>query len=77
MSRPAEEQAVHTVRVNGEGHMLAAGTHVEAIVARFAGAQSDGVAVAVNGEIIPRRHWREREVCNGDDIEIVRAVQGG
>lgn len=77
MSSPAKEQAMHTVRVNGDSHLLAAGTHVDAIVARFAGAQGDGVAVAVNGDIVPRREWSEREVCNGDDIEIVRAVQGG
>ena len=77
MSRPAKEQAMHSVRVNGEEHVLARGTHMDAIVARFAGAQSDGVAVAVNGDIVPRREWHEREVCNGDDIEIVRAVQGG
>ena len=40
-------------------------------------ASSDGIAVAVNGEVVPRTTWKEREVRNGDDIEIVRAVQGG
>ena len=77
MNRPAPDQTMHTVCVNGETRLLAKGTHVDAIVGLFAGGQEDGVAVAVNGEIIPRRQWREREVCNGDHLEIVRAVQGG
>ncbi len=77
MNRHGPDLAMPTVCVNGESRMLGAGTRVDAIVELFAGGQNDGVAVAVNGEIVPRRQWREREVCNGDDIEIVRAVQGG
>ena len=37
----------------------------------------DGVAVAINGAVVPRTKWLERQVHDGDDIEIVRAVQGG
>ena len=37
----------------------------------------DGIAVAVNGEVVPRNTWAQKEVQDGDDIEIVRAVQGG
>lgn len=36
-----------------------------------------GIAVAVNGEIVPRTHWGAREIVEGDALEIVGAVQGG
>jgi thiamine biosynthesis protein ThiS len=35
-----------------------------------------GVAVARNGEIVRRDEWTQ-PVEDGDEIEIVRAVQGG
>jgi len=65
------------LRVNGEDRFLLGVPHVEALVQQLAADELEGVAVAVNGEIVPRGKWLEREVQDGDDIEIVRAVQGG
>lgn len=36
-----------------------------------------GVAVAVNGTVVPRRTWRVRMLANGDQVEVLGAVQGG
>lgn len=36
-----------------------------------------GVAVAVDGEVVPRAQWDERELVDGSAVEIVGAVQGG
>lgn len=36
-----------------------------------------GVAVAHNSEVIPRGRWAAVEIKDGDDVEIVTAVQGG
>ena len=36
-----------------------------------------GVAVAVNSAVIPRSEWSGWELTEGDDIELVTAVQGG
>ena len=38
---------------------------------------TDGVAVARNGEIVPRSLWALTEVEPGDKLEIVTAVAGG
>lgn len=65
-----------TVRVNGETRNIAPDATVATVVSEVA-VDPAGVAVAVNGEIVPRARWHEREVEAGDDIEIVRAVQGG
>ena len=66
-----------SVRVNGELRSVAAGMKLATLVQWAAGAAGEGIAVAVNGAVVPRAQWQEREVGDGDDIEIVRAVQGG
>lgn len=37
----------------------------------------DGIAVAVNGEVVPKGLWGDRVLQVGDSVEIIRAVQGG
>lgn len=36
-----------------------------------------GVAAAVNDRVVPRSAWATTELCAGDRVEIVTAVQGG
>jgi sulfur carrier protein len=35
------------------------------------------VAVAVAGEVIPRGRWTTTSLGDGDQIEVVAAIQGG
>ncbi len=39
--------------------------------------ERQGIAVAVNGTIVPRSRWRDRRLDDCDEVEIVGAVQGG
>jgi sulfur carrier protein len=36
-----------------------------------------GLAVAVNREVVPRGQWPLRILCAGDKVDIVRAIGGG
>jgi len=36
-----------------------------------------GVAVAVNGEVVPRAEWDQNSIKPNDKIEIVHIVRGG
>ncbi len=36
-----------------------------------------GIAVALNGEVVPRAAWKQTALRPGDVVEIVRARQGG
>ena len=36
-----------------------------------------GVAMAINGELVPRQEWESVRLAAGDHVELVRAVQGG
>ncbi|WP_291793204.1 sulfur carrier protein ThiS [Brevibacterium sp.] len=36
-----------------------------------------GIAVAVDGAVVPRSRWRSTAVATAQEIEIVTAMQGG
>ena len=64
------------VVVNGEPRVVPASTTVEALVA-LVGIEWRGVAVAVNGEVVPRSAWPDSSLATGARIEIVTAAAGG
>jgi sulfur carrier protein len=37
----------------------------------------NGIAVALNMEMIPRSLWESTPIAEGDDLEIITARQGG
>jgi sulfur carrier protein len=39
--------------------------------------QPRGVAVAVNGEVVPRTDWPATVLRGGDRVEVLSAAQGG
>jgi sulfur carrier protein len=66
-----------TVTLNGERRVLPDGATIRAAV-KESGANGDrGVAVAVDGEVVPRGEWDGVELRDGQQVEVVRAVQGG
>ena len=64
------------VTVNGERRPIPAKTTVGELVAMVT-ELATGVAAAVNGEIVPRRSWPGTPLRDGDQVEVVTAVQGG
>ena len=70
----AQEQSI---RVNGESEPFAA-TTLEALLAeKTVDTGQRGIAVALNGAVVPRAAWPETALHPGDSVEIVRARQGG
>jgi sulfur carrier protein len=64
------------VVLNGERRELAgASTVADAVSAVRAPAR--GVAVAVDGEVVPRGEWDRRVLGEGQRVEVLQAVQGG
>jgi sulfur carrier protein len=64
------------VTVNGEPREIPAGTSL-AQLTRQVTDQQTGIAVAVNGEVVSRRGWLATPLAEGDQVEVVTAVQGG
>jgi sulfur carrier protein len=65
-----------TVTLNGEPRELPEGATIE-MALRELGAPDRGVAVAVDGEVVPRGDWASTPVRDGQQVEVLRAVQGG
>lgn len=66
------------VLVNGDPRELVNGTTVAGVVESLSGIpRGRGVAVAVDGEVVPRGCWDRTELAEGAHVEVVVAVQGG
>jgi sulfur carrier protein len=67
-----------TIELNGERVEIASGARVGDAVARSgADPERRGVAVAVDGEVVPRSAWDRTELREGQRVEVVGAIQGG
>ena len=66
------------ITVNGSPAELDDGTMVtDAVVSAGHGGGAFGVAVAVNGEVVPRTGWSTTPLREGDRVEVLVAAQGG
>ncbi len=66
------------VLINGEPHELPEDATVEtAVVALGAPEGGRGMAVALEGEVVPRGEWGSTAVREGQRLEVLHAVQGG
>lgn len=65
-----------TTSVNGEPWDGPEGVTIAALVAHR-GLPDRGIAVARNGEVVPRSSWEAVTVEPGDTVDIVTAVAGG
>jgi len=63
--------------VNGEPRERAGATVAELLADLGVETSARGVAVAVDGEVIPRAEWGERRVNEGERVEALSAMQGG
>jgi len=63
-------------QVNGTARDLVDGTSVAAVVS-LVGAPEKGVAVALDGAVVPRALWDSTIVPDGGVVEVLTAVQGG
>jgi sulfur carrier protein len=65
-----------TLVLNGERREVADGSTVGDVVGSLT-AEQRGVAVALDGEVVPRSDWSTTRPAEGQQVEVLRAVQGG
>jgi sulfur carrier protein len=65
------------LKINGVEDESAVSTLGELLAARGIDPNARFLAVAVNGAVVRRSEWVARELAPGDDVEIVRPLQGG
>ena len=66
------------VVINGEPREVEPGLTVDVLIGSMRrAAEGRGLAVAVDGEVVPRGAWDHTALRAGARVEIVAAVQGG
>ena len=66
------------ITINGKNQQVSAGATVTSLIDTLLGAaEGRGVAVALDGEVVPRAAWARTELREGAHVEVVVAVQGG
>lgn len=64
--------------LNGDRVELPAGASLLAALQRIGiDDETKGVAVAVDGEVVPRSHWEAYALHDGARVEALTAMQGG
>ncbi|MCO4250908.1 sulfur carrier protein ThiS [Pseudarthrobacter raffinosi] len=76
------------ITLNGSRHSVTDDASITTLISQITGrplaangqatdGQKLGVAVAHNSEVVPRSQWFVTALAEGDDVELVTAVQGG
>lgn len=76
------------ITLNGTGRTVADDASITTLVSEVTGralaadgratdGRKLGVAVARNAQVVPRSLWFATALAEGDDVELVTAVQGG
>jgi len=66
-----------TVYINDRPTEIEPGETLMEVVRAFGLAEKKGVAVAVNGSVVPRTGWLTRALAPADRILVIQATQGG
>jgi sulfur carrier protein len=65
------------IRINGQDEVLSVATLAALLEEKAVDVAQRGIAVALNGSVVPRSAWAATALKGGDVVEIVRARQGG
>ena len=63
--------------VNGEPAVLQSSTLAELLEQQGIAPTQQGIAIAINDNVIPRRAWPTHQLQEGDRVEGITAMQGG
>jgi thiamine-phosphate pyrophosphorylase len=65
------------ITVNGSTRSVPDAITVASLATTLVGPVHDGIAIAVNGTVVPAGSWAGQTVQAGDRIDIIMALQGG
>jgi sulfur carrier protein len=77
MTAQTATQTGGIIQVNGTDRPLGEETVAALVAALGIASDARGVAVALNGAVVPRARWAAAALAAGDRIEVIRAMQGG
>lgn len=66
-----------TISLNNQTVEIEAQQVLSNLISEQVGEKQNGIAVAVNGQVVPKVSWTEVTVNENDEILIIKATQGG
>ena len=63
--------------VNGDATEVPEEVTIDEIVTGAGARGRRGVAVALNGAVVPRGEWASKRLTEGDRVEVLSAIGGG
>jgi sulfur carrier protein len=66
-----------TIYVNDRPREAGEGEALADVIRGMGMGEKKGVAVAVNGTVVPRAQWAARVLAGGDRVLVIQATQGG
>lgn len=70
------ETGLH-IHLNGAQHQAPSACSLLRLLHETKFWRAEGIAVSVNGRVIPRGEWEHCALGAGDEVEVVTAVAGG
>lgn len=65
-----------TIKINEKEHHLPKSNSLQEVLGRLSIVQN-GIAIAINQDIIPKEKWPTTILADNDNILIIKATQGG
>jgi len=65
-----------TINVNNQSQSISEDSSIEKLLAELQ-ISKNGIAVAVNNEVISKENWRQLTLKEKDEVTIIQATQGG
>lgn len=65
------------IKINKVEQELNDGLSLKQVLEQVPNIPQSGIAVAVNGDVVPKTDWDTRTIADGDAITVIRAFYGG
>ncbi len=65
------------IKINKVEQELNDGLSLKQVLEQVPNIPQSGIAVAVNGDVVPKTDWDSRTIADGDAITVIRAFYGG
>ncbi|WP_299435153.1 sulfur carrier protein ThiS [uncultured Aquimarina sp.] len=65
-----------TINVNNQIYSISENCSIEKLLEQL-GIVTNGIAIAINNEIITKENWNQKVVREHDIVTIIQATQGG
>lgn len=65
------------VTINKKETILDDGLTLKDVLAQVPNIPATGIAVTVNGDVVPKADWENKVIADGDTIVVIKAFYGG